>query len=268
MPDIHSRVTLEQIVRRGILVAMVLIFCAYFAYDGYLGYPRRNLDHIRKARPDLVPVEDPSINWAVTTEATRQIEDEGLKRLSDVIERIGQPDHRSEDGSEAYYFGPAVVLKLSVFGGNEIIMGMERKAAELKSEFDLRVQKTLALILAVVAIPLLVQYVRVLTFTTRLTDKGIKVGGKPLVPFDAMASVDSSRFKDKGWVDVAYSLDGSPGRLRLDEYWIKEFPAVMGELCRRTGFENPLEREEGNQPAPAEPESASAPADSDRTPDA
>jgi hypothetical protein len=268
MSDIHSRVTLEQIVRRGILIAMVLIFCAYFAYDGYLGYPHRNLKHLKKARPDLVPVDDPSINWAVTTEATRQIEAEDLKRLSDVIERIGQPDHRSEDGSEVFYFGPAVVLKLSVFGDNEIIMGMERKPAELKSEFELRVQKTLALILAVVAIPLLIQYVRVLTFTTRLTDKGIKVSGSPFVPFDAMASMDTSRFNDKGRVDIAYSLDGSPGRLRLDEYWIREFPAVMGEICRRTGFEDPVEREEGGQAAPAEPQSASAPADSDRDPDA
>lgn len=266
MPEIRSRVTLEQIIRRGILVAMVLIFCAYFAYDGYRGYPRRNLNHIRKARPDLVPVEDPSINWAVTVESTRQIEDEGVKRLGTVIERIGQPGHRSEDGSEVYYFGPAVVLKLSMF--DDVIMGMERKPAELKSEFELRVQKALALILGVIAVPLLIQYLRVLTFTTRLTEKGVKLSGRPFVPFDAMGSMDSSRFKDKGWVDVAYSLDGSPGRLRLDEYWIKEFPAVMGEICRRKGFGNPLDRGQEGQGAPAEPESASTPADSNHAPDA
>ena len=243
MTDIRSRVTLEQIVRKGILVLMVTGFCVSFAYDGWNRYPRKNAAQIVKTlvpRPESVP----AINPAVTRKAATSLEKRAKPfPLGVVVQQFGKPGWRSKDEATAYYFGPAGVLTLSTVA--DTVIDAKYRDAGYKSEFDLLVQKGLAVVLAVLGIPLLVHYVRVLTFTTNLTDAGLKLRGKPLVPFEAMTSIDAERFKEKGWVDIRYTRDGVEGILRLDEYWIRRLPDIMAAICERRGFANPL-----NKPAP------------------
>jgi hypothetical protein len=244
MPELETKVTLEQVIRKGILWAMVVGFCVFFAYDGFIRYPRKNLENLKKANPDWVPVDDPAVNSAVTVAAAREIEaDENVRRMADVVARLGEPDYRSDDSSTVLYFGPAVVLKLTTIGG-DLITSRNIKLAEFKTETDFFVQKMFALGLAILAIPLTVHYLKVLTFTARIDDKGLKLKGKPFVPFDAITDVDTSRFKDKAYIEVDYQLDDREGTLRVDDYWFKEYKAFITEICSRKGVENPLEQKE------------------------
>ena len=241
MTDIRSRVTLEQIVRKGILVLMVTGFCVSFAYDGWKRYPRKNAEQIVKTldpRPESVP----AINPAVTRKAAASLEKRAKERfpLRDVVLQFGEPGWRSANGSTVYYLGPAGVLTLSTVA--DTVIDAKYRDAGYKSEFDLLVQKVLAVVLAVLGIPLLVHYVRVLTFTTRLTDAGLKISGKPLVPFEAMTAVNAERFKEKGWMDIGYTREGVDGTLRLDEYWIRRLPDILAAICERKGFANPLDK--------------------------
>lgn len=242
MAEIRSKVTLEQIIRKGIFVGMVVVFGAYFAYDGYIGYPRKNLDQIRKSRPEMVPLEHPPINWRVTVENTGRIEADKLTSLDKVKDVLGDPDHQSDDGLSFYWFGPAVAMKVTTIGQDVIPRGnIHRATAAYKTELDMRSQKILALVLAILGIPLIVHYLRVLTYSVRLDDQGLKVSGKPLIPFEAMTGLDAARYRDKGRVELQYNRDGQDATVRLDDYWIRDFNTLINALCERKGFENPLD---------------------------
>ncbi len=242
MAEIRSRVTLEQIIRKGIFVGMVVVFGAYFAYDGFIGYPRKNLDQIRKSQPEIVPLEHAPINWRVTVENTGRVEADQLTSLAKVKDRLGEPDHQSDDGLSSYWFGPAVAMKVTTIGQDVIPRGNIRRAtAAYKTELDIRTQKILALVLAILGIPLIVHYLRVLTYSVRLDDQGLKVSGKPLIPFEAMTGLDAARYRDKGRVELQYERDGQDATVRLDDYWIRDFTPLINALCERKGFENPLD---------------------------
>jgi hypothetical protein len=242
MAEIRSRVTLEQIIRKGIFVGMVVVFGAYFAYDGYIGYPRKNLDQIRKGQPDMVPLEHPPINGRVTVRNTERIVADQLTSLEKVREVLGDPDHQSDDGLSFYWFGPAVAMKVTTIGEDVIPRGNIRRAtAAYKTELDIRTQKILALVLAIVGIPLIVHYLRVLTYSAQLNDQGLKVSGRPLIPFEAMTGLDAARYREKGWMELQYRRDAQDATVRLDDYWIRDFTVLINALCERKGFENPLD---------------------------
>ncbi len=242
MAEIRSRVTLEQIIRKGIFVGMVVVFAVYFAYDGYIGYPRQNLDEIRKDKPDMVPLERPPINWRVTVENTARIQADQLTSLAKVEELLGEPDFRSDDGLSSYWFGPAVAMKVTTIGRDVIPRGnIHRATAAYKSELSIRFQKILAFVLAAFGIPLIAHYVRVLTYSVRLNDQGLKISGKPLIPFETMTDLDDSRYREKGWLNLRYRHDGQDASVRLDDYWIRDFAALVDTLCQRKGLQNPLQ---------------------------
>jgi hypothetical protein len=242
MAEIRSRVTLEQIIRKGIFVGMVVVFGAYFAYDGFIGYPRKNLDQIRKSQPEMVPLEHPPINWRVTVRNTERIVADKLTSLAKVEEQLGRPDHQSEDGLSSYWFGPAVAMKVTTIGKDVIPRGNIRRAeATYHNERSISTQKILALVLAILGVPLIVHYLRVLTYSVRLDDQGLKVSGKPLIPFEAMTGLDAARYRDKGRVELQYKRDGQDATVRLDDYWIRDFTPLINALCERKGFENPVD---------------------------
>jgi hypothetical protein len=233
-------VTLEQIVRKGILVLMVVGFAIAFAYDGYVRYPQKNLDEALRSL-DPPPKARPPIHPGITSEATRGIADGEIRRLQDVVDRFGPPGWKRTDGltTEHIYFGPAYVMKLTTTSG--VITGKEFSESAYKDESAIYMQKVFAAGLMVLAVPIVLHYIWVLAYRVCVTGQGLKVTGRPFIPFERMRSIDASRYKDKGWIDLFYRLDGKERTLRLDEYWIREFKPVMTEICHNTGIGNPLE---------------------------
>ena len=243
MADIRSRATLEQIIRKGILTLMVVGFAASFAYDGCVRYPRKNVQKAKEALIHPVPNEAVPINNAVNPENTGFVTEK--MRMGEVKERLGEPGWKTTSGSEVsyFYFGPAYSLKLTTIA--DVILSVDRVESKFKSSFDLQVQKILFVVLTIIALPLLYHYARVLTYTAHLTDQGLKLSGKPFVPFNAMVSWDTTDYKKKGWINIGYELKNEEGTFRLDDYWIKSFRPIVNEICARKGFDNPLDDRKG-----------------------
>jgi hypothetical protein len=241
--EIRSRTTLEHVIRKGILTVMITGFAVAFAYDGFYRYPHKNLEEALRS-VDPKPESEPPINPDVTSKSVAWIKKGTL--LKDVIARFGEPGWRTPGGSTVYYFGPAYMLTLTTSAN--LILNVEGREAKDKTAYDLMVQKILALVLTVLAVPLIIHYVRVLTYKARLTEKGLKLTGKPFVPFDAVKSLDSRDYPRKGWVDIAYTLEGVERTLRLDDYKIRQFRPIVAAICQRKGFESPLDQKNDVEP--------------------
>ncbi len=102
----------------------------------------------------------------------------------------------------------------------------------------------------IVGLILLFQLFRVLNTLVELTDAGLytnsqggmRFGGSPLVPIDSITALRTEDFKKKGTVEVVYKLDnGIEGSFGLNDYVHQAFPRIIGEICTRRGFENPIE---------------------------
>jgi hypothetical protein len=100
----------------------------------------------------------------------------------------------------------------------------------------------MGIVIGIAAVGLIVHWLRVVFTRTTLTDEGVKVGGNPFVPFDAITGLRAEHFAKKGWLDVDYSMNGRTGTFRLDDYKIKAFPTIIDEICRRKGFEDPYKK--------------------------
>jgi hypothetical protein len=249
--EIRSRTTVEHVIRKGILTLMVTAFAVAFAYDGLYRYPHKNLEEaLRKF--DLKPESDPPINRAVTSKSVGWIKKGTF--LKDVTDRFGEPGWKTPGSSTVYYFGPAYALALTTSAN--LILNVEGHEAKVKSAYDLAVQKILAVLLTILAVPLIIHYVRVLTYKAHLSENGLKLTGKPFVPFDAMKSMDSSAYKRKGWLDIAFTLEGVDRTLRLDDYKIRQFRPIVAAICERTGFESPLDQKDNDEAS--QPEAAAA----------
>ena len=142
------------------------------------------------------------------------------------------------DESQAIYFGEAGMLLIPLRRGK--VAGEVVWQPGPHDQMELYFQLVMAIGLTPVALFALFHPGRVLTTRAELSEAGLKLRGKPLVPFEAMNSLDASHYSKKGWVEISYTLGGRDQRVRLDDYVYKEFPAIIREICTRKGFESPL----------------------------
>ena len=174
-------------------------------------------------------------------ESTAAILTRGMA-ISDVEERLGPPAF--SDDAQAVYFGDAGMLLLPLRNGKLKEDSVWTSGSH--NQIDLFIQLALAIALTPVSLFALFHLGRVLTTRAELSDAGLKLRGKPLVPFDAMTAMDASRYRKKGWLEISYSLDGRDGRVRLDDYVHREFAVIVREICSRKGFESPLRESAGD----------------------
>ena len=246
MTPIASGTTFDRILRTCALAALLIVFGGWFLYDGYVAWPAENLEKAVQAL-DPAPQTPPAMNDIVTPAAGRDLLEEFEKKQgtaerltrSDIERRLGAPGWESTEGArtELQYFGRAGVLKIELRGdlvaGGGFIDGYHNQK-------ELTNQLIFGYALVPVAVIMLVQLVRVLTTRVVLSDEGLKVRGRPLIPFDAMTGLDAGAYRTKGFVDLVYQYQGDQRRVRLDPYVIREFAPIVTEICTRRGFENPL----------------------------
>lgn len=239
MASIVSATTSERIVRTLGLTAMFSLFSGWFLYDGFVGYPNENL---KKAVESLDPVPDelPTMNSAVTKNSTADfVGDLSREQLSmdDVTSRFGQPGWENAAGSELHYFGPGGNLRITISGGKPQ-EGVYTSAHS--DDIELMFQKLLGATLLPVALIMILQLIRVLTTKVTVTDQALIVRGRPPIPFDAISAIDASKLRKRGALDIRYTLNGQRKKVRLDDYVIRDFRAVVTEICSRCDLENPL----------------------------
>ncbi len=246
---IESGTTTEHRVRLGLFLAMVIVFAAYFGYDGLWGYPGKNLEWARQNIPNLPPEAksqiqiNPKVMMAelarihATARSSAGMTDAQVRAILGDPSAVAEHTAGGAGGKDHWYVGPAACARI------QIVDGKVREVAPLeninKSESDIKMQKMLGAILAVVGLGVAVRFLRINTMRTTLDDSGLTARGRQ-VAWDEMASLDTSDYDRKGWLDVVYRRSGEDQSVRLDSYDIARFDEIVGEICARKGFTNPI----------------------------
>jgi len=249
MMRIESGPTGERVVRSSLLCLLFVVFAVFFLYDGWRRYASQNLTGYLTTltaadRQKIDTAGQPAVLPGVTNEALAQIDSNFLRKIAFAEDARAQLAARfgggpSFENAEAwFYFGPAAAVRFDLENGRPT--GQVKLLQNEHSETDLAWQKRIGIVLTVFSLFLIAHAVRVRTTRAVLDDAGLALGSRPPIAWDAMKSLDISRFKAKGWVDLYHTTAGGETRIRLDEYHYKAFDEMMNALCERKGFENPL----------------------------
>jgi hypothetical protein len=254
MMRIDSGPTGERRVRTLLMFIGVTTFAFWFAYDGWIGYPKKNLaEHLEQLPSDERENAAGAVIFEQVTATSLEAAKAALKNRDPAQRRAaletlygGPPSHKNAEAW--YYFGPSFGITMPLENGRlERAIGRKTK----KSATDILIQRSLAVGLGIGALALLWSLVRVLQTRLVLDDGGLSYRGRGPIRWEDMKTLDTRRFAKKGWVDLIHDDHGTKRSLRLDEYHLAEFAAVIGEMCRRKGFEDPLVTDEdgGQEPA-------------------
>lgn len=239
---IESGCTRDRRVRVSIFFLMCAVFSAYFAYDGYIGYPNVNLKWARSALASIKGMpeaRDLQSNPKVLLQELKKLEtDVKLEKVTveSLTALFGPPTFQGEQ--DCCYIGPASYgwFKLA---GNKVIKIEAIAMNNEKSESDIAGQKIFAVLTGVVAVAVLIHLVRIHRARWLLNDAGLTASGR-LVPWDAMESFATEDYQRKGWLDLVYHQDGRTCKVRLDSFHIDRFSDIILAICDRKGFASPL----------------------------
>jgi hypothetical protein len=232
MQAIHSGTTTERLVRAILLVIMLIGFAGWYLWDGYVGYPRANA----RALLGLLGRQDepqPVINWEFTEEvADRIIADLGDQANPATIEaRLGRPAVRH--GDDTYYLGPGGHLRVSMSDDGiteaEWIQGRY-------GESEQKSQRWIGYVLGVLGLAGVGHFLGVLVTRVSLTEEGLKIGRRPLIPLEAISGLTIPARGRGNVVVVEYEIDGESGSVALDGYVVKKQPAIIAAIREQKGF--------------------------------
>ncbi|HOW72265.1 MAG TPA: hypothetical protein PKY77_16820 [Phycisphaerae bacterium] len=248
---IESGCTRDRRVRVSIFFLMCAVFSAYFAYDGYIGYPKINLKWARSALASIKGMpeaRDLRTNPKVVLEELRKLEiDVKLEKVTveSLTALFGPPTFLGDE--DCCYIGPAAYGWFKVSGGK--VRKIEAIATNTeKTESDIAGQKWFAVLTGVVALATLVHLIRIWRARWVLDDEGLTAAGR-LIPWDAMDSFATEDYQRKGWLDLVYLQEGRKGKVRLDSFHIDRFDDIILGICERKGFPSPLKPAEEELPS-------------------
>jgi hypothetical protein len=242
MQRVETGTTGERQIRCLIFALMCTAFSAYFAYDGWIGYPKKNLEDAKKNLPDRIPEEGIKTNPSVTVaniESLRAALAAGEPMTdTNLKERLGAPCWVQDTPQERYYIGPALFCKIKM-AGNQVVSFDQVIENRDRSEKTIRGQKVFAVVVSVVVVIALIQLIRIVRTKVVLDDAGLTYNGK-LVSWDAMTALDTERYHEKGWVDLEYKAGDATDVRRIDNYKVKAFKEIVSAICERKGFASPF----------------------------
>jgi len=242
MEPIVSGTTTERIIRTSLVFLVLAGFALYYFRDGYYGYPNANLREFL-ASLGIADHPAPPIDPTLTMQRAGELAGELRGRpFAQVQKSLGPPGLAHEN--QRCYFGPASRLCLTLTGD---LVTEAAVAQPTHSEADLRAQKGVGWLLALIATAFGVQLVRVLATRVSLTDAGLRIRGHSLIPFEALTGIRADRYMKSGWLELDFVREGQPASVRLDNYVIREFRPIIEKICEHRGFTNPL------PPRPQEP---------------
>ena len=228
--------------RLAFMFVLLAGFAAWFAYDGWVTYPNRNIEAARQALPQKVePMPPPSP--AVTEDAVKAVQADAAKGLSlaDLRATWGEPvlvapaaADPAGGKTDAYFLGPYGWVRVTVAGEKVDKVEWHEGA---KGHSDILVQKLLAFLLGAIALVPLVRVLMALPSKYQLDDEGLVLPGRGRIPFDRMTGVDAADFHKKGIVRLKYSDRAGQDRTAvLDEEKIEKFDEIVVALCKHKGW--------------------------------
>lgn len=238
---IESGANKERKIRSTLLLILVAVFTGLFAFDGWRGYAKQNLDayvltipESHRPQTDKVPVYE-TVNESIVPRLARTtiiIADDPEGAIGAVVG--GPPSIKTPDAW--YYIGPAYALKFAVQNGRPT--GDVTPIAAKHSATDISWQKKWTYVLSVLSAAALIHVIRVRLAKARLDDAGLTLGGGPTISWDSMKRLDSTHFRKKGWVVLYHGDPETPAK--IDEYHFAKFDDIIDAICVRKGFDNPL----------------------------
>ncbi|MFQ5424709.1 MAG: hypothetical protein ACE5F9_12110 [Phycisphaerae bacterium] len=243
---IESGPTRERTIRTTLAFLMFTVGAVLFVYDGWIRYPRQNLDeYLSQLPPEQRDQARAGRHLATVTmdsqaRAREAIAVIGTDAKRAALEKLygGPPSHENSDAW--LYYGPACIMTVELSGGRPT--GQVTAHGPKHSENDLLIQRSIGVGLAMVAVILVWQVIRVRRTRLILDDAGLSCRGHRPIAWDEMQRLDSHRFEAKGWVDLYYDRNGIERFIRLDEYHLAAFDEVVGAICKHRGFESPLRK--------------------------
>jgi len=233
---IESGSTRDRAVRCLIFLAVCIGLTIWFAYDGYVVYPRKNLEKARENFPRTT-TGLPQADARVTEERCKQLQAKLPASLDGLVSQLGQPAYRDE--TQAHFVGPYGVIRAFLEGDRVLRIVWEELA---KSRFEIQFQRWIAWLLGLLSLATLVQFVRILRTRVVVDDQGLDYNGRR-ISWDQMTGLETHQYAEKGWVDLHYQPqepDKPSKRLRLDSYKIAAFEPIVSAICERKGFPNPF----------------------------
>ena len=245
MRSIESGTTTERIVRAAFLTVLLSLFAVAFLWDGYLGDPAetarqlaRSLGTAEKPAPRIIPklTESEGRRLAATTLAG-----EGMDGLTAIL---GEPGLRH--GDDVYFLGPGGHLRVRGEDGriSEIVW-----VAGVRDDSDLRFQRWLGYALGVVSLVLTFRLFRIVGTRASLTEAGLRLPGKPVIPLDAITAVRKDPSDRGERVTLEYNCEGRDNHVLVDGYVIKELSSIVRAICEHNRLPNPFD---GNTAGPEE----------------
>jgi hypothetical protein len=235
MQSIVSGPSTERVVRTLLLILLIDGFTIAYLWDGYVGYARRNANEL--VRLLGFPADAaPPINSSLTAGEAQRIAQtiKAGDELSAVTAVLGRPS--LEHGGDAYFLGPGGWLKVQLTGSR---IASAAWTSGPKTESDQQWQRWIGYALAVGGLIVAIRLALVLTTRLTLSDDGLWIRGRRLVPFDAITALRADPAGRSGCVEIEYSLDGRLQRVGLDRYVYKRLPEIVAAICERKGFSNP-----------------------------
>jgi hypothetical protein len=272
MERIESGTTGERRIRCLIFIAMCVIFCVWFAYDGWVGYAQENLKWAAQNLPPGAPPMDelktnPKVTLASLVKFRDRVKIEGKVFTRDDFDALfGEPAYVDTNGDETtlYYIGPAVFLSVMLSDGQFVYQGEQRFKEKVKAEENrqhgegsIRAQQNWSIGLGIIIIIAILQFIRIVRTKVVVDDEGLTYNSKR-IPWDAMVELDASRYHSKGWVELEFTAGDETDSLRIDSYKVQKFREVVGAIVERKGFADPFESAEpGDEAASAQAETPS-----------
>lgn len=232
MQPIVSGTTTERIIRTAILAVLFSGYSVWLLRDGYITYPQANLRSTLENKIG-VPLQGklPVVDTKLTAKTVEKIPQNSS---FDVLkEQLGEPHLKHHE--QYYYFGEAGYLSVQVNANKKAFYRWN--PGPLYKSIDITMQRVFGIALIPVGLGLFFQFFRVIRTRVELSDVGLKVRGKPLIPIDQILFVvtpDLNKTKksdDK--IRIHYNQNDEEKILLMDAYVVKELPAMIETIQKQ-----------------------------------
>lgn len=256
----------ERKLRSAAAALLFAAFAAYFLYDGFVGYPRKNLAALHDTlnpRPASPPPMSKSVHPKLV-----DVHLPGAT-LASLEAHLGSAGWASD--GEMRWFGPAGSLHAEVEGG--LVRRIEWNYGPFK---DVYLQRWIGFALVAVMSGAIVLFVRVLLTRAVVDAGGLSIRGHRHIAYDEILSVITEQWPTDGTIDLEVRHHGKhidasirgaaqggavdlevrhhrkPFLLRLDSYTYAGLPALVEVVCARKGWPLPttMGKPDSSLPAP------------------
>ncbi|MCC7290618.1 MAG: hypothetical protein IT449_00990 [Phycisphaerales bacterium] len=215
---------------RSVAAALLFAaFAAYFLYDGFVGYPRKNLAALHDTLNPR-PVTPPPMNESVHPKLAG-VHAPGAK-IESLEAHLGPPGWTGD--GEARWFGPAGSLQARVQNG------VVSEIAWIYGPFkDVYLQRWIGFALVAVMSGCVVLFVRVLLTRAVVDAGGLSIRGHRHIAYDEILSLVTDQWTPDGTIDLEVRHHGKPFLLRLDSYTYGGLPELVVRVCEHKGWAVP-----------------------------